>query len=124
MSDSPLAVKLGVPDASLEPWALPPEAVIDGSPATAGAVLSQSADGRIVRGIWECTPGSFRWEWSYDETLVVISGSATVRFDDARRLTLRAGDFAFIARGQSGLWTTHTLLRKVFIGDSPTPMSF
>ena len=90
----------------------------------AGLVLSKSIDARNVRGLWECTPGRFRWDFTYDETLVVVSGWATVTFDDGRSIELRAGDLAFFERGQSVVWTVRELFRKGFHGDSPTPLPF
>lgn len=47
------------PDAALEPWPIPKDQVLAGSPEASGAVLWQSDDKRLLNGIWECTPGEF-----------------------------------------------------------------
>ena len=74
MNHSPFGAKIAVSVAQLQPWPLPRELVIDGEPNASGSVLSKSPDVRVVRGIWDCTPGKFRWDWNYDETIVVVSG--------------------------------------------------
>ncbi len=86
----------------LDSWPLPEEWVLEGSPTPGGTVISRSDDSRIVRGVWECTPGKFTWSFSYDETLVVVSGRATVELDtgeSGRAGTGRAGVLRPWARG-------------------------
>ena len=113
-----------VAEATLASWPLPQESIVEGSPDASGAVLSRSDDSRIVRGVWECTPGKFTWTFSYDETLVVISGSATVELDTGERVDLGPGVMAFFGRGHQATWTVHETLRKGFHADSPQPLPF
>jgi uncharacterized cupin superfamily protein len=108
------AAKLHVPTATLEPWPLPPELVIAGHPEAQGCVLSASADGRIVRGIWACTPGSFRWDWTSDEMVTVILGRARVQLSDGRVIDLMPGDMGFFEAGLSSTWTILEPFRKSF----------
>jgi len=118
------AVRVAIADADLVPWPLPADWVQDGTPEPSGAVLSRSADSRIIRGVWRCTPGRFRWEFSYDETLVVESGRATVVLDTGEAVELEPGVLAFFGRGHSSVWTVHETLRKGFHADSPEPLPF
>lgn len=111
-------------DAELESWPLPADWVLAGSPEPRGAVLSRSDDSRIVRGIWECTPGRFTWAFSYDETLIVESGRATVELDSGETVELAPGVMAFFGRGHDSTWTVHETLRKGFHADSPDPLPF
>lgn len=115
---------LNVAGAALQSWPLPDALIIAGHPLASGRVLSKSADGRKVRGIWSSTPGRFRWNWDYDETVVVLSGRATVELDGGRRMELGPGDMAFFERGQQSVWTIHETLRKGFHADSPVPLPF
>jgi uncharacterized protein len=108
------AEKLHVPDAELESWPLADELLLDGAPQASGRILSASEDGRMVRGIWACTPGRFRWDWSSDETVTVLSGRATVRLSDGRAVELAPGDMAFFEAGLSSTWTIHEAFRKSF----------
>src|SRR5215469_9398578 len=96
-----------IADAELQSWPLPAEWLEQGNPDASGAVLSKTDDSRIVRGVWECTPGRFRWNFTYDETLVVVQGSATVQLESGEDVSFGAGDMVFFARGQSSIWTVH-----------------
>jgi uncharacterized protein len=117
----PFAGKLNVPLAQLESWPLPAHLVIDGNPDAAGCVFSKSVDGRSMRGIWACTPGTFRWTWTDDETVTVIQGRATVVMEDGRRVELGPGDMGVFERGQSSVWTIHEPFRKSFHTFAPEP---
>lgn len=110
----PFAERLPVPDAALEAWPLPADLVIAGQPQASGRVLTQSADQRRMSGIWACTPGTFRWDWTCEETVAVVCGHASVVTDDGRRLELRPGDMAFFAPGVRSTWTIHENFRKAF----------
>lgn len=124
MQTLPIAVDVRVPEARLAAWPLPAEIVTAGRPEASGLVLSKSDDARIVRGIWACTPGRFRWNWSYDETVVVVSGRATVALSDGRTVELVPGSLAHFERGLESVWTIHETLRKGFHALSPTPLPF
>lgn len=116
--------QLHVPLATLQSWPLPASLVLSGQPQASGLVLSKSADARQVSGVWSSTPGRFRWNWDYDETVFVLSGRATVELEDGRRVELVPGDMAFFARGDRSVWTIHETLRKGFHADSPEPLPF
>lgn len=114
----------GIVSAELSSWPLPVEWVLSGDPAPAGTVLSRSDDSRIIRGVWECTPGTFKWVFSYDETLVVVEGRASVELDTGDTIELEPGVLAFFGRGHEATWTVHETLRKAFHADSPEPLPF
>jgi uncharacterized protein len=118
------AVSAEVEDVDLAAWPLPADWVLAGSPDARGAVLSRSDDSRIIRGVWECTPGRFKWSFTYDETLVVLSGKATIELDTGERVDLSPGTMAFFGRGHDSTWTVHETLRKGFHADSPDPLPF
>jgi uncharacterized cupin superfamily protein len=113
-----------ISDTELSPWPLPEDWILDGEPEARGAVISRSDDSRIIRGLWECSPGSFKWVFSYDETLVVVAGRATVELDNGDRVELAPGVMAFFGRGHDARWTVHETLRKGFHADSPDPLPF
>ncbi|MDW4573794.1 cupin domain-containing protein [Microbacterium sp. M3] len=93
---------------ALEP--LPAEQVLEGAPRTGFAELS----GAI--GVWEHTPGTST-DVEADEVFVVLSGSATVSFDDPslEQIELRAGSVARLTAGMRTVWTVRETLRKVYI---------
>jgi uncharacterized protein len=97
----------------LEPWPLDPAQVVAGSPEVAGAVLHESPDGRIVRGVWEHTAGASR-DVESDELFVVVSGRATIEIEGGPVLEVGPGDAAVLRAGDRTVWTVHETLRKVF----------
>lgn len=67
------AIKANVLDATLEPWAFEEGQVLEGEPRSSGVILWRSPDETLANGIWECTPGTFRWA-HVDETVCVVAG--------------------------------------------------
>src|ERR1700738_3591180 len=98
------SASIQIPKPPLESWPLPDDWILEGAPDARGAVLSRSDDSRLIRGVWECTPGRFTWQFSYDETLVVVAGRATVEVDTGERVELEPGSMAFFGRGHDATW--------------------
>ena len=116
--------EIRIPEARLDSWPLPAEAIVEGKPNAQGLVLWKSDDVRLVSGIWACSPGSFRWNWTYDETVVVVEGRATVTTGDGRSIDLEPGSLASFERGTESIWTIHEPFRKGFHALSPEPLPF
>jgi uncharacterized cupin superfamily protein len=110
---APLWFALSVADAELEDSELDPAQVVSGEPRVSELVLSESADGRVVRGIWQMTPGVVT-DTEADEVFVVLSGRATVEFADGTVLEVGPGDVAVLTEGARTTWTVHETLRKVY----------
>ncbi|MFE2099830.1 cupin domain-containing protein [Streptomyces sp. NPDC059468] len=104
---------LHIPDADLEPEPLDPEQIVSGNPEVTGKVVWESADGRQIRGIWQITPGVVT-DTEADELFVVISGSATIGFEDGPTLRVGPGDMAVLHAGDRTTWTVHETLRKAY----------
>lgn len=71
-------------------------------------------------GVWEHTAGTSK-DVEEDEVSVVISGSATIRFDDGGELLVQAGDVLRLAAGMRTTWTVHHTLRKVYVSLAANP---
>jgi uncharacterized cupin superfamily protein len=99
---------------ALECEPLRADQVVDGSPATGFAQLGEFGGAEI--GVWEHTPGASS-DVEADEVFVVLSGSATVSFDDPalEPIELRAGSVARLTAGMRTVWTVRETLRKVYI---------
>jgi len=108
-----LGFGLHVADAVLEPAEVDPAQVVAGTPRISELVLSESTDGRVVRGIWEMTPGVVT-DTEVDELFVVVSGRATVEFEDGAVLEVGPGDVAVLTEGAKTRWTVDDTLRKVY----------
>ena len=109
---------LAVADAQLTPDELDPAQVLGGDPRVAAVVLHRSPagepGGRVVeRGVWEITPGVVT-DVEADEVFVVLSGRATIEFEDGPTLEVGPGDVAMLPEGAVTRWTVHETLRKVY----------
>lgn len=102
-----------VADLELEPAPLDPDSILEGSPEVSELVLDTSADGKVVRGVWQITPGVIR-DVEYDEIFVVVSGRATIEIEGGETLELEPGVTGVLRAGDRGTWTIHETLRKVF----------
>lgn len=91
------------------------EWVLEGASEARSAVISTSADGQAFVVVWECSPGRFRWNYDFDETIHFIEGSVT--FDDGKGITrtVGAGDVVYFPKGSSVIWNVHTRVRKLAV---------
>lgn len=84
------------------------------------AVRFKSDDGKVIAGVWECEPGSSRWEFdTRGELITVLSGRMTVQEDDGEAAEIVAGATAYFPIGWHGVWTVHETLRKVYVVYKP-----
>lgn len=111
-------------DVALEPIPVPDEDIVAGSPVVKGHVLYSSPDYHHNIGVWESTPATYWLPHDYDETVTIVSGSATVTPEDGAPVTLRAGDVAHFVIGTRVLWEIHETLRKSFNIHDPTGKLF
>ena len=63
--------------------------------------------------VWDCTPGSFKWHYGMDETIVVISGEAFMINEKGEERRFGPGDMGFFPAGTSCTWRITEHLRKV-----------
>jgi uncharacterized protein len=108
-------VRFCIENLELEASPIRNEWKIEGGPEARSAVVSTSADGQAFTVVWECSPGVFRWNYDFDETIHFIEGSVT--FDDGRGTTWRAGagDVVYFPKGSSVIWNVHTHVRKLAV---------
>lgn len=97
----------------IEQAPVPAAQVVAGAPGTGSAVLDVLGDTEI--GVWEMSPGAMR-DVEVDEVFLVLSGAATVDFeDDGRRITLAPGDIVRLTTGMRTVWTVTETLRKLYL---------
>ena len=106
-----LPLSQSVADAVLTADELDPATIVSGEPRTASLVLHEG-DG-IERGIWEITPGVVT-DVEADELFVVLSGRATIEFQDGPTLEVGPGDVVVLPESAVTRWTVHETLRKVY----------
>ena len=118
---APVAAHLPMAHAKLPSAPVPTEWVRAGSPSASALELTRSPDGGLVTGVWECTPGSFRWYFASDEVVVILSGKGRVRIGDAEH-ALAPGVSVYFPVGTDSEWTIEQTLRKHFTHRFPTPL--
>jgi uncharacterized cupin superfamily protein len=98
---------------TLDHTSLPEELVVAGAPTTGHRDVSSLGD--LTIGVWEHSPGVSR-DVESDEVFVVLSGDASVAFDDGSpTVDLRPGSLVRLYAGQHTTWTVRDTLRKVYI---------
>ncbi|PWJ25593.1 hypothetical protein ATK17_1724 [Branchiibius hedensis] len=107
MVDHELALPQTMP---LEP--LPADQVLQGSPLAGTVPLTTVADTEV--GVWEMTPGVCT-DVETDEVFVVLSGSATVQFEDGTAVELGPGSVVRLYEGEHTTWTVRETLRKIYL---------
>lgn len=81
----------------------------------ASLVLWKSADEKVLIGVWECSPGTFRaTREGYDEVANLLSGRVTLVSEDGERSEHGPGDLVVTNAGWRGTWEVHETVRKVF----------
>lgn len=102
----------------LDSLPLDPTNVIEGTPVSTASDIVETPD--LTAGVWELTPGTVT-DVEVDEVFVVISGAATLEFEDGRVLELRPGSIGRLAAGTRTRWVVTETLRKVyFSAGAPT----
>lgn len=95
----------------LEHEPVPAEQVVAGSPTTGSVSLGEL--GGHEYGVWEHTVGAST-DVEADEVFVVLSGAATVTFEDGTVVSLAPGTIGRLRDGQRTVWTVTETLRKVY----------
>ena len=100
---------------NLSPNPINPDWIIAGDPQAKCVLLSQSQDGECFTVLWECSEGTFRWNYGFDETIYFLAGSVT--FDDGSGVprSVGPGDAVYFSKGASVVWTVHSPVRKFAI---------
>jgi uncharacterized cupin superfamily protein len=98
---------------------LPAAEVVDGAPTTAMQTLAHvggGVGGGVEVGVWEMTPGTAT-DVEADEVFIVLSGHATIAFDDPAlpELAVGPGSVVRLGAGQKTVWTVSETLRKIFV---------
>ncbi len=87
--------------------------VLSGNPIARNAVLFKSADQFQETLLWHCTAGSFRWYYSYDETILLLKGGMTLHFDNGTSRSCTVGETVFFPAGTTCIWVIEHEVRKL-----------
>ena len=99
--------------APLDPAPIRPEWILSGTPTARARTLARTADDDFSTTVWDCTAGSFRWQFRSDESVHILEGEVIVETGDGRTRTLRPGDVALFPRGMASVWTVPRYVKKL-----------
>lgn len=105
----------------MQPAPINPEWIISGNPQARMADHSRSGDRAAYTALWDCTSGTFRWFFGWDETVHILQGEVHVTAEDGSVHHLRAGDVAYFKAGTWATWRVDNYVRKVAFLRRPFP---
>jgi uncharacterized cupin superfamily protein len=110
----------------LEPAPISPDWILAGAPEARTRVVAKSHDRTSYVMVWECAPGRFKWHYTQDEELVVISGEVFITTETGEERRLGPGDWALFPARSSATWRVTERFRKVafFREPIPRPLAF
>lgn len=95
--------------------------ILGGDPSTRHVTLSSSPDEAMSTSLWECMPGTFRWQYRSDEVVHILSGEVDVTDHTGKVATLVPGSVAYFPAGSHAVWIVKKPLRKLAVFRSATP---
>ena len=115
---------VNVASAELPLGSMNPSMSRGGSPKSGSKILSTSNDGTSIVWVWECTEGTFLWNYSEDETVYIISGEVFLSTQTGEERRAGQGDMVFFPGGISCNWRVTQPIKKFAITrkDLPLPL--
>lgn len=110
-----------IPDLRMKDAPIEPSWIINGSPVARSADHARSEDGSAISAVWDCTAGTFRWYFHWDETVVILEGEVDVTAEDGSSYTLRAGDMGYFAARTWSTWHVDNYVKKAAFIRRPFP---
>ena len=99
----------------LEPEPINPDWIVRGTPTARSKELVTGRDWTAKVVVWECTPGTFHWRYSRDETIYVLAGEAFIPTEKDQEHRFAAGDLGFFPNGLSTNWRITRTFRKFVV---------
>ncbi len=90
------------------------ESVISGAPRFKSWTVDEAAGG-ISSGLWESTPGKWRFENDHWEYCRILSGVSIVTEDGGEAHNVRTGDSFILRAGFKGTWQVIETTRKDYV---------
>jgi uncharacterized cupin superfamily protein len=107
--------------ATLQQSPITREWILADEPRASSTLLSQSKNGNSYVMVWECTAGHFRWHYTEDETVIILTGEVFITTKDGVERRLGPGDTGFFPAGSTCTWRIPDRVRKVAVLQKPIP---
>ena len=95
--------------------------ILADQPRASSRLISQSKNGNSYVMVWECTAGQFNWNYTEDETVVIVDGEVFITVNANAERRLGSGETAFFPAGTSCKWRIPDRVRKVAVLQKPIP---
>lgn len=121
-----LNLSSAITEANLEISTIPSAWLLNGQAQTRSKLLGKTQDHLAYVMLWECGAASFKWHYSKDELLIVLSGDAFIADENGRERHIGPSEVAFFPAGSNATWRIPNHVRKIAILKSPVnrPMVF
>lgn len=101
--------------ADWRPAPITPDWVLDGRPVARYVPLARGRDDLGSTTLWDCTAGTFRWHFVWDETVHILEGAVEVTLPTGEVHRLTTGSVAFFPAGSSAIWKVEGHVRKLAV---------
>lgn len=110
----------------LDPSGISADWILSGTPKAWNKEVGRSHDRMSQIVVWECTEGHFKWHYSKDESVIVVSGEAFLIQDNGQEVRFGPGDVGFFSAGTTCTWRVPGRFRKVAVMRDPMwrPLGF
>ena len=89
--------------------------ILSGNPQQRERLDYGSLETAMMVGVWECTQGSFKLTYTFNELATILEGRVTITFPDGSSHDFGPGDTHFAQKGDTATWTIHSeKVRKSF----------
>ena len=102
-------------DLQLDDWPIPQENILEGQPDAAGSIIYMTNDKTSCSGIWQCKPGKFRWDFTWNESIYIISGRGKIFEESGAIHEISAGKMVHFNQGLKSTWVVEELIQKFFM---------
>jgi uncharacterized cupin superfamily protein len=110
----PLFVSIDIAAVAPEEGAPAPDRLISGDPKFRTWNIEER-DGGLYAGIWEATPGKWRFEYDEWEFCHILSGVSVITEEGGEARTVKAGDSFVVRPGFKGSWEVLETTRKEYV---------
>ncbi len=122
MNDVPPLVTAASADLEMKAAPIDPAWIVSGAPEARMAEHSQSPDKASMTALWDCTAGTFRWYFAWDETVMILEGEVEVTDEQGATRILKAGDIAYFSGDTWAVWKIDQYVRKIAFLRRPFPL--
>lgn len=112
---SGLSLPRNIAEADLKTSSIPSAWLVSGHARTRSRLLGRTQDRLAYAMYWECGAVNFKWHYSEDEFLVILSGDVFVTDQNGAERHYGASDFAFFSAGSDVTWRVPDHVRKIAI---------